>query len=152
MFVTIALLLIFTFLAQWPHAAFALFLLTLLIPEFILLYWHKFSYIEPKVKIITFMLPVLIVFGCFVALLYVFGLTYTGQSCRHLSSAQNPNLYRWEDGACIPMTTYSLSCFAKPNSCAKFGPPISSGDPTDMQWGTFLGCGVWNQTEGTCAW
>lgn len=43
------------------------------------LYWQKFSYMEPKMKVIMFMIAFATIIACVVSLMYAFGLNYPGK-------------------------------------------------------------------------
>jgi hypothetical protein len=115
---------VFTYgdLKMWANLAMMVFLILQLVPLGILLYWQRTSYLEPKLRILMIITPILFVFGCGVALFYVFGTGYPGQDCFHGSVTVGPrkiigdvaNLYSIGANKCIPKQP---SCLYAPNSC-----------------------------------
>lgn len=128
---------------QWIHFAYAGFLITIIIPEFFLLYWHKFSYVEPKVKIVTVLIPIILVLGCFVSFLYIFFFQYDGKTCRHNSSKELPNFFSYETNQCFTLRGFLDSRFAKDNTCVVFG----EGTPS---YSSIIGYWNYNATSGKC--
>jgi len=82
---------------------------------------------DPKMKVVMFMIAVSVILACAVSLMYVFGLTYPGQGCGGSS------LYRRSDNKCFS----AIDCMENPNKCVvwKFNSPF---------------CGNYNSTTRIC--
>jgi len=146
--VTFILLGVFTYkedgLKLWANLAMMVFLILQLIPLGILLYWQRTSYLDPKMRILMICIPILFVFGCGVALFYVFGTGYPGQDCFTAAKVTDGsqqivgsalNLFRLKDNKCMsPQPT----CFGTPNSCLGWGENLLTR------------CGFYNETLLTC--
>ncbi|EFC37189.1 hypothetical protein NAEGRDRAFT_82009 [Naegleria gruberi] len=144
--VTFILLGVFTYresdLKLWGNLAMMVYLIIQLVPLGILIYWQRTSYLEPKLRILMILTPILFVFGCAVALFYVFGTGYPGQQCFYGTTVVNgrtivgkaSNLYTLSPERCIP----AQSCLYIPNSC--------------MGWDENLipRCGSYNATLSEC--
>ncbi|KAF0978332.1 hypothetical protein FDP41_002847 [Naegleria fowleri] len=143
--ITFVLLAVFTFVNDvhlYANFAMIIFLILQLIPLGILLYWQRTSYLEPKLRILMIITPILFIFGCAVALFYVFGLSYPGQDCFRgspmLGNMKIPgldtNLYTLKENKCYP----SFSCFYSANSCVGWDESLRPR------------CGYYNSTTMQC--
>ena len=65
------------------------YLIIQLVPLGVLIYWQRTSYLEPKLRILMILTPILFVIGCAVALFYIFGTGYPGQQCFYGSTTVN---------------------------------------------------------------
>lgn len=107
----------------------------------------KFSYVDPKFKIIIGLLSFIIIFACVVGMMYAFGLRFHGDTCYILDpkSKDEPKmikiedfLYRPKTRKCFQASGISDDCFGKINRCITW-----TADGT-MQ------CRNYNATTGLC--
>ena len=144
--VTFILLGVFTYreldLKMCGNLGMMVYLILQLVPLGILVYWQRTSYLEPKLRILMIITPLLFVFGCGVALFYIFGTSYPGYDCFYGNTVVGPrtvigkptNLFTLAPSRCIP----AQSCLYLPNSC--------------MGWDENLipRCGSYNATLSQC--
>ncbi|KAL0481264.1 cytochrome c oxidase subunit 6C [Acrasis kona] len=129
--ITIILQIVYTFQAgflQWVHLFAIAPLLVILVPFALLIHWERTTYLEPKIRVITALLVILMVLMSGVALAYVFGVYYPGKNCG------SDNLYRREDDKCFE----PIKCMGGPNTCVAWD---KNSHPR---------CGRYNSTSNIC--
>lgn len=136
-FTSCVILVTYTFLHQWQHAVAAGLIVSMIIPIVILLIWTRVTYVDPKLKYVTLLLSILVIFACGVSLTYVWGLRYPGDRCYHPISKVRLEkyVYRTETNECFE----NFECMGKPDNCAIW--------KTD---GSFFKCGRFNITTNIC--
>eukprot|EP01080_Neovahlkampfia_damariscottae_P000237 gene237-4483_t len=136
-FATVVILVIYTFLEHWQHAFTAGLIVVNLIPIIGLLIWTRMAYVDPKLKYVTLLLSIIVIFSCAVALMYVWGLRYPGDVCYSPRDGRRLDqyLYRTADNKCYE----DISCIGFKDSCASWDDK-----------GNFIRCGRFNRTTLLC--